>query len=47
MRRQRNISQMEEQDKTLEKKLYKMEASNVDAEFKPEIIRILKILGDE
>ena len=45
MRRQRNMAQMKEQKKTLEKELNKMEISNLsDAEFKPLVIRILKEL---
>ena len=42
MRRQRTMSQMKEQIKTLEKELNKMETSNLlDAEFKTLVIRIL------
>ena len=41
MRRQRNMSQMKEQIKTLEEELDKMEISHlVDTEFKTLIIRI-------
>ena len=45
MRRQRNISQMKEQNKTPEKELNEMERSNLsDAEFKTPVIRMLKEL---
>ena len=45
MRRQRNMAQMKEQNKTPEKELYKMEITNLsDAEFKTLVIRILKDL---
>ena len=45
MRRQRNMSQMKEQDKTPEKELNKMETSNLpDAEFKTLVIRMLNEL---
>ena len=45
MRRQRNMVQMNEQNKTLEKELNKMEISNLaDAKFKTLDIRILKEL---
>ena len=43
MRRQRNMAQMKEQIKTLEKELNEMEISNLsDAEFKTLVIRMLK-----
>ena len=43
MRRQRNVAQTEEQNKTPEKELNKMEISNLsDAEFKTLVIRMLK-----
>ena len=43
MRRERNIAQMKEQNKTPEKELNKMEISNLsDAEFKTPVIRMLK-----
>ena len=43
MRRKRNMCQMQEQNKTLEKELNKMETSNlVDVEFKTLVIRMLK-----
>ena len=42
MRRQRNVSQMKQQNKTPEKELNKMETSNLlDAEFKTLVIRLL------
>ena len=45
MRRQRDVAQMKEQNKTPEKELNKMEISNLsDAEFKTLVIRILKEL---
>ena len=45
MRRQRNMAQMKEQNKTPEKDLNKMEISNLaDAEFKTLVIRMLKEL---
>ena len=45
MRRQRNISQMKEQNKTPEKELNEMEISNLsDAEFKTLVIRMLQEL---
>ena len=45
MRRQRNMAQMKEQNKTLEKKLNEMEINNPsDAEFKTLVIRRLKEL---
>ena len=43
MRRQRNTAQMEEQGKTPEKELNKMEISNLSkAEFKTLVIKMLK-----
>ena len=48
MRRQRNMDQMKEQVKTLEKGLNEMERSNLsDAEFKTLVIRILKELSED
>ena len=48
MRRQRNMAQMEEQNKTPEKELNKMEISNLsDAEFKTLVIRMLKELSED
>ena len=45
MRRQRNIAQMKEQNKTPEKELNKMEITNIsDAEFKMMVIMMLKEL---
>ena len=45
MMRQRSMAQMKEQIKTPEKKLSKMEISNLsDAEFKTLVIRMLKEL---
>ena len=45
-RRQRNMAQMKEQNKTPEKELNKMEISKLlDAEFKTLVIRMLKELG--
>ena len=45
IRRQRNVAQMKEQNKTPEKELNKMEISNLsDAEFKTLVIRMLKEL---
>ena len=45
MRRQRNMAQMKEQNKTPAKELNKMEISNLsDAEFKTLVIRMLKEL---
>ena len=45
MRRQRNMAQMKEQNKTLGKELNKMEVSNLsDAESKTLVIRMLKEL---
>ena len=46
MRRQRNMVEMKEQNKTPEKELNKMEISNLsDAEFKTQTIRMLKELN--
>ena len=48
MRRQRNMVQMKEQNKTPEKELNKMEISNLsDAEFKTLVIRMLKDLSED
>ena len=48
MRRQRNMAQMKEQNKTPEKELNKMEISNLsDAEFKTLLIRMLKELSED
>ena len=48
MMRQRNMAQMKEQIKTPEKKLSKMEISNLsDAEFKTLVIRMLKELSED
>ena len=45
MRRQRNMAQMKEQDKTPQKELNKMETSNPPgAEFKTLVIRMFKKL---
>ena len=45
MKRQRNMVQMKEQNKTPEKELNKMETSNLShAEFKTLVIRMLKEL---
>ena len=45
MRRQRNMAQMKEQNKTREKELNKMEIANLsDAEFKTLVIRMLREL---
>ena len=47
MGRQRNMLQMKEQEKSLEKKLNEMEASNFpDTEFKKVVIRVLKELSE-
>ena len=47
MRRQRNMAQLKEQDKTPEKELNKMETSNLlDAEFKTLVISLLKELSE-
>ena len=48
MRRQRNRAQMKEQIKTPEKKLNKMEISNLsEAEFKTLVMRLLKELSED
>ena len=48
MRRQRNLAQMKEQIKTLERKLNKREISNPsDAEFKTPVIRMFKELSED
>ena len=48
MRRQRNVTQMKEQIKTLEKELNKMGLSNLsDAELKTLVIRVLKELSED
>ena len=48
MRRQRNMAQMKEQIKTLEKELSKMEIRNLsDAEFKTLVIRMPKELSED
>ena len=48
MRRQRNVAQTEEQNKTPEKELNKMEISNLsDAEFKTLVIRMLKEFSED
>ena len=48
MRRQRNMVQVKEKIKTLEKELNKMETSNLsDEEFKTLVIRMLKELSEE
>ena len=45
MRRQRNMAQMKEQIKTIEKELNEMDISNIlDAEFKTLVIKMLKEL---
>ena len=45
MRRQRNMAQMKERNKTPEKELNEMEISNLsDAEFKTLVIRMLREL---
>ena len=47
-RRQRNMAQMKEQNKTPEKELNKMEISNLsDAEFKTLVIRMRKELSED
>ena len=47
MRRQRNIAQMKEQNKTLKNELSKMEIANLsNAEFKTLVIRMLKELTE-
>ena len=48
MRGQRNMAQMKEQVKTLEKELNKMEISNLsNAEFKTLVIRMFKELSED
>ena len=48
MRRQRNMAQIKEQIKNPEKKLNKMEISNLsDAQFKTMVIRMLKKLSED
>ena len=47
MRRQRNIAQMKEQNKTPGKELNKNGDNLVDAEFKTQIIRMLNELSEE
>ena len=48
MRRQRNVSQVKEPNKTPEKELNKIETSNLlDAEFKTLVIRMLKELRED
>ena len=48
MRRQRNMAQMKEQNKTSEKELSKMETSNLlDAEFETLVIRMLKAFSGD
>ena len=48
MRRQRNMVQVKEKIKTLEKELNKMETSNLsDEEFKTLVIRMLKELSKD
>ena len=48
MRRQRNMAQMKEQNKTPEKELSEMETINIsDAEFKTLVIRMLKDLIED
>ena len=48
MRKQRNMAQMEEQNKTPDKVLNKMEISNLsDAEFKTLVLRMLKELSED
>ena len=47
MKRQRNMAQMKEQDKTPEKELNKMETSKLlDAEFKTLVIRMFNGLSE-
>ena len=47
LRRQRNITQMKEQNKTPEKELNAMEIANLsDAEFKTLVIRMLKEVSE-
>ena len=51
MRRQRNMAQMKEQNKTPEKELNKMEVSNLTGtesiRFKPVILKMLKELSED
>ena len=48
MRRQRNMAQMKEHNKTPNKDLSKMEVSNLsNAEFKTLVIRMLKELSED
>ena len=48
MRRQRNMAQIKEQIKNPEKKLNKMEISNLsDTQFKTMVIRMLKKLSED
>ena len=48
MRRQRNVAQMKEQNKTSEKELNEMEVSNLsEAEFKTLVIRMLEELSED
>ena len=48
MRRQRNMAQMKEQNKTPEKELNEMEISSLpDAEVKTLVVRMFKELGEE
>ena len=48
MKRQRNRTQMKEQNKTPEKEFKKMEISNLpDAEFKTLVIRMLQELSED
>ena len=48
MRRQRNMVQMKEQIKTVEKELHEMERSSLsDAEFKTLVIRMLKEFSED
>ena len=47
MRKQRNMGQMKEQIKTLEKELNEMEIANLsDAEFKIPVIRMLREIAE-
>ena len=48
MKRQRNMAQMKEENKTLEKELNEMDISNLsDAEFKTLVTRMLKELSED
>ena len=48
MKRQRNMAQMKEQNKTPERELNKMGTSNLsDAEFETLVIRMLKELSED